>query len=284
MSGTAGSESCWPDLAGEQPARTRPASCGQPRRRRPRVRARGQPPPSRGGRRRRRAPPPRRRARKRWRGWSWLPPSGNYAPQTLAAQKGYFREEGLEATSPVMRSQLIATGLPIGIDYAGSFSPSVRNTLAGMPVPGIVAGTVRGNRWMVRRAGDPVDGTAPARRSSPRRSAAGRTTRRCGARAFRGRHEDGDHLGHGARDRRTPARHAAGRGTGRAFTVSEAAASPSARVGAASEPGGDRTLAGGADCHHCPQAGDQRDQVRRVTRAMLRALQYIKADREGSNT
>src|SRR5438067_1629118 len=44
--------------------------------------------------------------------------SGNYAPQMLAVQKGFFREEGLEVELPVSRSQLIATGLAVGeIDY-----------------------------------------------------------------------------------------------------------------------------------------------------------------------
>jgi len=65
-----------------------------------------------------------------------------FAPHVLADQKGFFREEGFVVDMPITRSNLLPAGMVAGeIDYAGSFSPSVRNALSGMPIR-VIAATV----------------------------------------------------------------------------------------------------------------------------------------------
>jgi ABC-type nitrate/sulfonate/bicarbonate transport system substrate-binding protein len=209
--------------------------------------------------------------------------SGNYAPQMLAVQKGFFREEGLEVELPVMRSQLIATGLPIGeIDYAGSFSPSVRNTLAGLPLR-IVAGTARGNRWMVVAPG--IQSMEQLRGKAVVSTGIGSGTYNAAMLAL-------EHFGV---DTKTEMTWVSAPGTSErllaiqqgaaqagAFTVSEV---PQARAL------GLVPLVNLEEIVPLPEGGiattvrkleTQRDQVKRLTRAMLRALQFIKTDREGS--
>ncbi len=209
--------------------------------------------------------------------------SGNYAPQMLAVQKGYFREEGLEVELPVSRSQLIATGLAVGeIDYAGSFSPSIRNALAGMPLR-IIAGTARGTRWMVVAPG--IESMEQLRGKAIAVSTIGSGTYNAAMLAL-------EHFGidtdteitwlqaPGTTERLLAIQQ--GGAQGGAFTSSEV---PQARAL------GLVPLLNLEDIVPLPEGGiatslrkleTQRDQAKRVTRAILRAMQYIKADREGS--
>ncbi|HZU07956.1 MAG TPA: ABC transporter substrate-binding protein [Chloroflexota bacterium] len=209
--------------------------------------------------------------------------SGNYAPQMLAVQKGYFREEGLDVELPVSRSQLISTGLAAGeIDYAGSFSPSIRNTLAGMPIR-LIAGTARGNRWMV--VGPGIQSMEQLRDKAIAVTTIGSGTYNAAMLAL-------EHFGI---DTETETTWIRAPGTterllaiqqdtaqGGAFTSSEL---PLARsLGLV-------PLLNLEDIVPLPEGGiattvrkieTQRDQAKRMTRAILRAIQYIKADREGS--
>ena len=75
--------------------------------------------------------------------------AGSFLAHQLAQQKGFFREEGLDVELMVTRSNLIAVGLTAGeIDYSGSFGPSVRHALTGMPIRPIAA-TTRASRQMM---------------------------------------------------------------------------------------------------------------------------------------
>jgi NitT/TauT family transport system substrate-binding protein len=209
--------------------------------------------------------------------------SGNYAPQTLAVQKGFFREEGLEVELPVSRSPLIATGLTVGeIDYAGSFSPSVRNTLAGMPLR-IIAGTARGNRWMVVAPG--IQSMEQLRGKAIAVSTIGSGTYNAAMLALEHFGIDTDTEIQWLQAPGTTERLLAiqqGGAQGGAFTVSEV---PQARAL------GLVPLVNLEEIVPLPEGGiattvrkleTQRDQAKRMTRAILRAMQYIKADREGS--
>ena len=209
--------------------------------------------------------------------------SGNYAPQMVAVQKGFFREEGLEVELPVSRSQLIATGLAVGeIDYAGSFSPSVRNTLAGMPLR-IIAGTARGNRWMVVAPG--IQSMEQLRGKAIAVSTIGSGTYNAAMLALEHFGVDTDTeitwlTAPGTTERLLAIQQGAAQGG--AFTVSEV---PQARAL------GLMPLVNLEEIVPLPEGGiatnarkleTQRDQLKHMTRAMLRAIQYIKADREGS--
>jgi NitT/TauT family transport system substrate-binding protein len=75
--------------------------------------------------------------------------AGVFLPHQLALRKGFFAEEGFAVEMPVTRSNLIAVGLTAGeIDYTGSFGPSVRSALSGLPIRAIAA-TARASRQIV---------------------------------------------------------------------------------------------------------------------------------------
>src|SRR5262245_46203180 len=68
--------------------------------------------------------------------------TGVFAPHVLARDKGFFREEGFEVEFPVMRMNLVVTALTSGeADYDGMIGPSIPAILSGQ-AHRVVAGAV----------------------------------------------------------------------------------------------------------------------------------------------
>jgi NitT/TauT family transport system substrate-binding protein len=172
--------------------------------------------------------------------------------------------------------------LPIGeVDYAGSFSPTIRNTLAGMPLV-VVAGTARGNRWMV--VSPEIQSLEQLRGKAVAVTVIGSGTYNAAKLALQqvgiDKSEVTWYSAPGTAERLAAIQ--VGGAQAGAFTVSEV---PQARAL------GLVPLVNLEDMVPLPEGGiatsvrkleTQRDQVKRVTRALLRAIRFIKADREGS--
>jgi ABC-type nitrate/sulfonate/bicarbonate transport system substrate-binding protein len=61
--------------------------------------------------------------------------SGLFVPPVLAEEMGFFREEGLAVTLPVMRPNMLVPALVASeADYIAASTTAVRSALAGMPV------------------------------------------------------------------------------------------------------------------------------------------------------
>jgi ABC-type nitrate/sulfonate/bicarbonate transport system substrate-binding protein len=73
--------------------------------------------------------------------------SGVFVPHMLASDKGFFREEGFEVEYPVMRANLVVTALTSGdADYNGMIGPSIPPILVGQPhrvIAGVVVKSTR---------------------------------------------------------------------------------------------------------------------------------------------
>jgi NitT/TauT family transport system substrate-binding protein len=73
--------------------------------------------------------------------------TGVFAPHHLARDKGFFREEGFEVEFPVMRVNLVVTALSTGeADYDGMIGPSIPPILSGQPhrvLAGVVVKSTR---------------------------------------------------------------------------------------------------------------------------------------------
>jgi ABC-type nitrate/sulfonate/bicarbonate transport system substrate-binding protein len=68
--------------------------------------------------------------------------NGTTMAYAIGAQQGFFREEGFEVEIPAMRTELIAAGLLSGeVDYISAFSPAINNALTGVPLR-LIATTV----------------------------------------------------------------------------------------------------------------------------------------------
>ena len=60
--------------------------------------------------------------------------SGLFVPPMLAEELGYFREEGLQVETPVVRANLLLPALVSGeADYIAAISSAVRAALSGRP-------------------------------------------------------------------------------------------------------------------------------------------------------
>src|SRR3954452_20969737 len=80
--------------------------------------------------------------------------SGTLTPHVLAQQKGFFRAEGLDVELPIMRSNLISAAMTAGeVDYDGSISPAVRNALSGVPTRVIIATVNKSTRRVMAAPG-----------------------------------------------------------------------------------------------------------------------------------
>jgi ABC-type nitrate/sulfonate/bicarbonate transport system substrate-binding protein len=61
--------------------------------------------------------------------------SANFAPHVVALHRGFFREEGLDVQMPTMRANLVTAAMLAGeVDYSSSTTATVRNALAGTPM------------------------------------------------------------------------------------------------------------------------------------------------------
>lgn len=68
--------------------------------------------------------------------------TGVFIPHVLARDKGFFREEGFEVEFPVMRANLVITALSSGeAEYNGMIGPSIPPILSGQPQR-VIAGVV----------------------------------------------------------------------------------------------------------------------------------------------
>jgi ABC-type nitrate/sulfonate/bicarbonate transport system substrate-binding protein len=208
--------------------------------------------------------------------------AGVFAPHQVALQQGLFREEGLDVELPVTRSNLIAAGLTAGeIDYSGSFSPSVRHALTGIPVR-VVAATTRATRQVVVAPG--IQSMEQLRGQTVAVGVIGDGPYNSGVLAF-------EHFGI---DPQEVTWIGAGGTTERIVAVHQGAAQ-AVILGSSEVPGAQALglvpLLKLSEIAPLPEGGvatsvakleTQRDQVKRVLRAILRATQYLKTEPEGS--
>lgn len=210
--------------------------------------------------------------------------SGVFVPYVLGLQEGYFREEGLDVELPAMRSNLVTAALAAGeADYTGMFGPSVRDSLAGMPFRVIGAMVDKSTRWFM--AGPGVQSIEQLRGKAIAVSAIGSGPYNSGVLAL-------EHFGIDPHSEVTW--FAAGTPGERLLAVQQGASQASILSGsevARAEALGLSRLLRLDDVVPLPEAGlsttetkleSQRPQVKRVLRAMIRALQSVKNDRESA--
>jgi ABC-type nitrate/sulfonate/bicarbonate transport system substrate-binding protein len=210
--------------------------------------------------------------------------SGVFLPHVLAQQKGFFREEGLDVELPVLRSNLVTAGLASGeADYSGTFGPAVRDVLAGMPFRVVGAVVDKSTRWVM--AAPEVQSMEQLRGKAIAVSTIGSGPYNSGVLAL-------EHFGIDPYSEVTWL--AAGTPAERLLAVQQGAALASifsASEVPRAEALGLARLLRLEDVVPLPESGiattetklaSQQPQVKRVLRAMVRALQYTKANREGS--
>jgi NitT/TauT family transport system substrate-binding protein len=208
--------------------------------------------------------------------------SGVFAPHVLAQQKGFFREEGLEVDLPVLRTNLVTAGLASGeVDYAGSFGPMVRDALAGMPIRVLAATVDKSTRVLMGAPG--VTSLAQLRGGTIAVSVVGSGPYNSGVLALQ-------HFGIDPYSEVTWV--PAGTPSERVLAVQQGAAQASIFSGSEiprAEALGLVTLLRLDEVAPLPESGlstnpqriaTQRDQVKRALRALVRALQVLKTDRE----
>jgi ABC-type nitrate/sulfonate/bicarbonate transport system substrate-binding protein len=210
--------------------------------------------------------------------------AGVFIPHILAKQKGFFAEEGFEVEMPVMRSNLVTAAIASGeADYTGMFGPAVRDALSG--VPGRVVGAVvdKSTRWFVSTPG--ITSVEQLRGKAVAVSTIGSGPYNSGVLAF-------EHFGIDPHSEVTW--YAAGTPAERLLAVQQGAAQASIFSGSEvprAEALGLVRLLNLNDVVPLPESGvttsitkldTQQPQVKRVLRAMVRALQYTKNDREGT--
>ena len=207
-----------------------------------------------------------------------------FVPHVVAQQKGFFGDEGLDADVPVMRANLIPAAMASGeIGYSPQTSASVRNALAGMPVRLIGVTVNKSTRWLVGAPG--IQTMADVRGQTIAVNALG----------------DGPYnsavlgLEHVGIDPQTEIRWVGMGGTPERIVALQQGSAQATVFTAADMP---RANALGFvpllrldEIAPLPEDGvvttlakleGERDQVKRVLRALVRALQYVKSDREGT--
>jgi ABC-type nitrate/sulfonate/bicarbonate transport system substrate-binding protein len=210
--------------------------------------------------------------------------SGVFVPPNLSRDKGFFREEGLEVDLPVMRSNLLSPGMAAGeVDYAGSFSPSVRNALSGMPIRVIAATVNKATRQLF--VVPSIQNVQQLRGQTIAVSTIGDGPYNSTVLALEHFGIDGlteiTWIGAGG----TMERLLAMQQGGAVATIVSGPEVPRAQTY------GFTSLIHMNDVAPLPESGvattaakleSNRDQVKRVLRAIIRGLQYLKTDREGS--
>ena len=209
--------------------------------------------------------------------------SGIMVAPVLAEQQGFFREEGLTATFPVMRSNLASTGLVAGeVDYVGIFSLGVRDALAGLPNR-VVAATVDKStrRLMAVHGYDAIEQLRGKRISIGTIGGGPHSSGILAFHAFGIDHNEMTWLAFGGTAESLSAIHQGAAEAG-VFSSSEVPRAESIGL---------RTLVRLDAVAPLPEAGvttslqklqTNPGQVKRTLRAVVRALQYLQTDREGS--
>jgi NitT/TauT family transport system substrate-binding protein len=210
--------------------------------------------------------------------------SGVFIPHVLARDRGFFREEGFEVEMPIMRTNLVITALTSGeADYNGMIGPSIPPILSGQPhrvIGGVVVKSTREFmavpeiRTMQQLRGQAIAvstiGGGPYNSGLLAVEAFGLDPQR-----------DVTWLALGG----TAERIAAMLQGGAQASIYSGPELPRARAM------GFHTLVRLDDVAPLPESGmtttvakieSNRDQVKRVLRALVRSLQYVKSDREGS--
>jgi NitT/TauT family transport system substrate-binding protein len=210
--------------------------------------------------------------------------SAAFLPHVVAQQKGFFRDEGLDAEVPVMRANLLPAAIASGeVGYSPQTSASVRNALAGMPVRLIGVTVSRGVRWLVGAPG--IQTVAELRGQTIAVNAIA----------------DGPYnsavlgLEHAGIDPQSEVRWVGMGGTPERIVALQQGSAQATVFTAPDMPRADALgfvpLLRLDEIAPLPEAGvvttlakleSERDQVKRVLRAFVRALQYVKSDREGS--
>jgi NitT/TauT family transport system substrate-binding protein len=210
--------------------------------------------------------------------------SGVFVPPVLARDKGFFREEGFEVDLPVTRSNLIAPGMSAGeIDYAGSFSPSVRNALSGMPMKVIAATVTKSTRQVVALPG--IQSLEQLRGQTIAVTTIGDGPYNSGVLAL-------EQVGI---DPQTEVTWLGVGGAAERFVAMQQGAAQASIFSGPELPRAEAmgfvSIARMNDLAPLPESGlaasqtkleSNRDEVKRVLRAVVRALRYVKAEREGS--
>jgi NitT/TauT family transport system substrate-binding protein len=211
-------------------------------------------------------------------------PTGVFAPVVVARDKGYFREEGIEVEIPAMQAPVAIAGLTSGeIDYTGFFSLTVGAAIAGLPQRVVAATVSRSTRHIM--APPSVRSMEQLRGGVIAVSAIGGGPYGSGVLAL-------EHFGIDPRSEVTWLQ--AGGATERLIAMQQGAAVAGILSGPEvpqAEALGFTSLLRLDDVAPLPESGvstavakleSQPDQVQRVIRALVRALRFLKSDREGS--
>jgi NitT/TauT family transport system substrate-binding protein len=210
--------------------------------------------------------------------------TGVFVPHVLARDKGFFREEGFEVEFPVMRTNLVVTALSSGeADYNSMIGPSIPPILSGQPHRVIAGVVVKSTRQLM---------AVPEIQSMEQ---------------LRGKAIAVSTIGGGPYNSGLLAVEAFGMDPQRDVTWL-ALGGTAERLAAMQQGGAQASIFSGPDILRArslgfhtilnldqvaplPESGlttslarieNDRDQVKRVLRALVRALQYVKADRDGS--
>jgi ABC-type nitrate/sulfonate/bicarbonate transport system substrate-binding protein len=210
--------------------------------------------------------------------------SGVQIPPVVARHKGFFQEEGLEVELPIIPSNVAASGTATGeIDYNSQSSGSVRNALAGMPIRLVAVTVDKATRRIMAAPG--IQTMEQLRGQTIAVNALGSGPHNSGTLAF-------EAFGIDPRTEITWV--AVGTGGALFASVQQGVAQALVLSGgeiAVAESLGMGTVLRLDEVAPLPEAGvatgaskveTNPDQVRRVLRAVVRALQYVKSDREGS--
>jgi NitT/TauT family transport system substrate-binding protein len=210
--------------------------------------------------------------------------AGGFVPHYIAQQKGFFHEEGLEVELPAVRSNLIPAALSAGeADYAGHFSPTVRNAIAGQPHRLAAAVVAQSTRWLI---------VTPAIQSPQQLRGRVVAVNAIGSGPYNSGVITMEHFGIDPRSEVTWL----------------AVGGPAERFAVMQQGGADATIASGSEVPMASQFGlvplldlnevaplpetgvtttvakleNDRGQVKRVVRAIVRASRFTRDDREGS--
>ena len=210
--------------------------------------------------------------------------SGVFIPHMIARDRGFFREEGFEVEFPLMRANIVITALTSGeADYDGMIGPSIPPILLGQPQRVIGAVVVKSTRELT---------VLPEYQSIEQ---------------LRGKSIGVNSIGGGPYNSGQLAFQAYGMDAQRDVTWLQVggtqerlAAMQQGAIQASIFSGSEVPLAKAMgfpsilrldDVAPLPESGmtttisrieTNREQVKRVLRAMVRALQFVKSDKEGS--
>src|SRR4051794_142194 len=210
--------------------------------------------------------------------------TGVFIPHMLARDKGFFREEGFEVEFPVMRANAVITALTTGeADYNGMIGPSIPPILSGQPQRVIAGVVVKSTRELMTIP--EIQSVEQLRDKAIGVASIGGGPYNSGLIAFRAYGMDPlreiTWLQVGGTMERLAAMQQGGI-QGSIFSGSEV---PRARAM------GFPTLAHLDEVAPLPESGlstsiarieGDREQVKRVLRALVRALSFAKSDRDGS--